>query len=69
MKINLQKIWQRHLEDQDQGLKLKKKQLKEIKEDFCNLKHRFSKKDADKYRKLFSQSVIISIIFIYKKTL
>ena len=31
----------------------KKNKLKEIKEDFYNLRHKFSKKDADKYRKLF----------------
>ena len=30
-----------------------KKKLKEIKEDFHNLRHEFSKKDADKYRKRF----------------
>ena len=30
-----------------------KKKLKEIKEDFHNLRHEFSKKNADKYRKLF----------------
>ena len=29
----------------------KKNKLKEIKEDFYNLRHKFSKKDADKYRK------------------
>ena len=34
-------------------LGIKKNKLKEIKEDFCNLRHAFSKKDADKYRKLF----------------
>ena len=34
-------------------LGIKKNQLKEIKEDFYNLRHKFSKKDADKYRKLF----------------
>ena len=27
--------------------------MKEIKEDFYNLRHKFSKKDADKYRKRF----------------
>ena len=32
---------------------IKKNKLKEIKEDFYNLRHKFSKKDADKYRKLF----------------
>ena len=32
---------------------IKKNKLKEIKEDFYNLKHAFSKNDADKYRKLF----------------
>ena len=31
----------------------KKNKLKEIKEDFYNLMHVFSKKDADKYRKVF----------------
>ena len=34
-------------------LGIKKNKLKEIKEDFYNLRHEFSKKDADKYRKLF----------------
>ena len=34
-------------------LGIKKNKLKEIKEDFYNLKHKFSKKDADKHRKLF----------------
>ena len=34
-------------------LGIKKNKLKEIKEDFYNLKHKFSKKDADKYRKPF----------------
>ena len=33
-------------------LGIKKNKLKEIK-DFYNLRHAFSKKDADKYRKLF----------------
>ena len=32
-------------------LGIKKNKLKEIKEDFRNLRHEFSKKDADKYRK------------------
>ena len=30
-------------------LGIKRSKLKEIKEDFCNLRHRFSKKDLDKY--------------------
>ena len=34
-------------------MELKKKKLKEIKEDFHNLRHEFSKENADKYRKLF----------------
>ena len=34
-------------------LGIKKNKLKEIIEDFYNLRHKFSKKDADKYRKLF----------------
>ena len=34
-------------------LAIKGNKLKEITEDFYNLKHEFSKKDADKYRKLF----------------
>ena len=34
-------------------LGIKKNKLKEIKEDFHNLRHQFSKKDADKYRKRF----------------
>ena len=35
------------------SLGIKKNKLKEIKEDFYDLRHKFSKKDADKYRKLF----------------
>ena len=34
-------------------LGIKKNKLKEIKEDFYNLRHAFSKKDADKYGKYF----------------
>ena len=34
-------------------LEIKKNKLKEIKEDFYNLRHKFCKIDADKYRKLF----------------
>ena len=34
-------------------LAIKKNKLNEIKEDFYNLRHKFFKKDADKYRKLF----------------
>ena len=34
-------------------LGIKKNKLKEIKEDFHNLRHEFSKEDTDKYRKLF----------------
>ena len=34
-------------------LGIKKNKLKEIIEDFYNLRHKFSKKDADKYRKIF----------------
>ena len=34
-------------------LGIKKNKLKEIKEDSYNLRHKFSKKDADKYRKLY----------------
>ena len=34
-------------------LRIKKNKFKEIKEDFYNLSHKFSKKDAGKYRKLF----------------
>ena len=34
-------------------LGIRKNKFKEIKEDFYNLSHEFSKKDADKYRKLF----------------
>ena len=34
-------------------LGIKNNKLKEIKEDFYNLRHEFSKKDPDKYRKLF----------------
>ena len=34
-------------------LGINKNKLKEIKEDFHNLRHEFSKNDADKYRKLF----------------
>ena len=34
-------------------LGIKKDKLKEITEDFYNLRHKFCKKDADKYRKPF----------------
>ena len=34
-------------------LGIKENKLKEIKGDFYNLRHAFSKKDADNYRKLF----------------
>ena len=34
-------------------LAIKKDKLKEVKEDFYNLRHKFSKKDEDKYRKPF----------------
>ena len=34
-------------------LGIKKNKVKEIKEDFYNLRHKFSKIDANKYRKLF----------------
>ena len=34
-------------------LGIKKNKLKEIKEDFYNLRHEFSKKGADNYRKIF----------------
>ena len=43
-------------------LGIKKDKLKEIKEDFYNLRHNFYKKDADKYRKLF---MILKIIDIF----
>ena len=42
-------------------LGIKNNKLKEIKEDFYNLRHKFSKKDADKYRKLFMVLKIIDI--------
>ena len=50
---------------------INKNKLEEIKEDFYNLRHKFSKKDADKYRKLFYDIknyslVIILILFIMK---
>ena len=34
-------------------LGIRKNKLKEIREDFCNLRHKFSKKDAYLHRKLF----------------
>ena len=34
-------------------LGIKKDKLKEVKEDFYNLRHKFSKKDTDKYRSFF----------------
>ena len=34
-------------------LGIKKNKIKEINEDFYNLRHKFSKKNTDKYRKLF----------------
>ena len=58
-------------------LGIKKNKLKEIKDDFYNLRHEFSKKDADKSRKLFydiknyrhlseKSLAIILIVFIMK---
>ena len=41
------------LRGQRSRLGIKKDKLKEVKEDFYNLRHKFSKKDADKYRKPF----------------
>ena len=41
------------LRGQRSRLGIKKDKLKEVKEDFYNLRHKFSKKDADKYRRLF----------------
>ena len=43
-------------------LGIKKNKLKEIKEDFYNLRHKFSKKDADKYRDFL---MILKIIDIF----
>ena len=43
-------------------LGIKKNKLKGIKEDFYNLRHTFSKKDADKYRDFF---MILKIIDIF----
>ena len=34
-------------------LEIKKNKLKEIWKDFYNLRHKFSKKEVDKYRKVF----------------
>ena len=34
-------------------IRINKKKLKEIKKDFCELKHRFSKEEIDKFRKSF----------------
>ena len=34
-------------------LGIKKNKIKEIKQDFYNIRHTFSKKDTDKYRKIF----------------
>ena len=42
-------------------LGIKNNKLKQIKEDFYNLRHKFSKKDADKYRKRFYDIKIIDI--------
>ena len=43
-------------------LGIKKNKLKEIKEDFYNLRYKFSKKDADKYRDFL---MILKIIDIF----
>ena len=34
-------------------IRINKKKLEEIKKDFCKLRHKFSKKEIDKYRKAF----------------
>ena len=47
-------------------LGIKNNKLKEIKEDFYNLRCKFSKKDADKYRNLFIILKIIDIFLNYK---
>ena len=47
-------------------LGIKNNKLKEIKEDFYNLRRKFSKKDADKYRNLFIILKIIDIFLNYK---
>ena len=39
----------KELSESKPKLGIKRSKLKEIKEDFCNLRHRFSKKDLDKY--------------------
>ena len=43
-------------------LGIKKNKIKEIKEDFYNLRRKFSKKDAGKYRDFF---MILKIIDIF----
>ena len=47
------KDWIKALRGSRPRLGIKKNKLKEIKEDFYNLRNAFPKKDADKYRKLF----------------
>ena len=50
---DLKKKKKRTLRGSRPRLGIKKDKLKEVKEDFCNLRHKFSKKDGGKYRKLF----------------
>ena len=44
-------------------LGINKKKLKEIRKDFYKLRHKFSKKEADKYRKVFPD--IKNYFYIY----
>ena len=48
-------------------LRIKKNKLKEIKEDFYNLRHKFPKKDAGRYIENFSMIFKIIDIFLKQK--
>ena len=62
MKTNLKRIWQKHLAKQNQNqnqnqnqtkIIINKKKLEEIRKDFYELRHKFSKEEIDRYRKAF----------------
>ena len=61
MKANPKKIWEKHLANQNQKIRINKKKLEEIRKDFNKLRHKFSKKEIDKYRKAFYDIKTIDI--------
>ena len=48
-------------------IRINKKKLEEIKEDFNELKHKFSKKEIDKYRENFFMILKTTNIFLNQK--